>query len=60
MFIAGMRYHPHDNLGTFACGVGNHLSQMIMIGVLELVFDDCLASGSDFLCIDIHIERAYG
>lgn len=60
MFIAGMRHHLHDNLGTLACGVGYHLSQMIMIGVLELVFDNRPTPGSNFLCIDIHIERAYG
>lgn len=60
MFIASMRHHPHDNLGALTCGVGDHLAQVVVVGVLELVFDDCFASGSDFLCIDIHIERAYG
>lgn len=56
VLITGMRHHPHDNFGALACGVGDHLSQVVMIGVLELVFDNRPTPGSNFLRIDIHAE----
>ena len=36
-----------------------HLAQVVVIGILELVLDDHLASGAGFLRIDVDVERAH-
>ena len=36
-----------------------YLAEVVVIGILELVLDDHLASGAGFLRIDVDVERAH-
>ena len=40
MLVTSAFDDPNDNVRRFAGSVGNQLAQMVMIGILQLVFND--------------------
>ena len=49
VLISGTGHHPNDKLSFFSRSVSDDLSQMIMIGIFELVFNNNLTSAPDLL-----------
>ena len=58
VLVAGARHDPDDDLGALAGGVRDHLAEMVVVGVLELVLDDHLAARTGLLRVDVHVERS--
>ena len=58
VLVAGARHDPDDDLGVLAGGIRDHLAEVVVVGVLELVLDDYLAARTGLLRVDVHVERA--
>ena len=46
VFFARVLHNPYDHIGVFAGCIGYQLAQMIVIGVLKLIFDDDFSTRS--------------
>lgn len=58
VLVAGTSHDPDDDLGALAGGVRDHLAEVVVVGVLELVLDDHLAARTGLLRVDVHVERS--
>ena len=60
VLVARAGNNSDHNFGALAGSVRDDFAQMVMVRILELVFDDNLAPGSRLLRVDVDVERADG
>lgn len=60
MFVSCPFDHPNDYFRPFARSIGNQLTEMIMIRIFELIFDNNFSIGTIFRCEYVDIEISHG
>ena len=56
VFLSGVFHNPDNDICRFSGGICNEFSQVVMVCIFQLVFDDDFSVCARFRCKNVHIE----
>ena len=59
MLITSPFDNPDYNFSVFPCRIRNDFSQMIMVGIFQLILDDNPTGTPAFAGVDVYTETSY-